>query len=109
MTYSIFTILYSRLKDQVNGYKYFKQSYLQNLRPPFGVFTQTKGGNNPYFMTGAGGVIQSLIFGFGGWDITDDGIKKIDSVIPKEWKSLTIKGFMKEGVIQEKKNLRSFE
>jgi trehalose/maltose hydrolase-like predicted phosphorylase len=50
-------------------------------------------------MTGAGGVIQSLIFGFGGWDITDDGIKKIDSVIPKEWKSLTIKGFMKEGVI----------
>lgn len=27
MTYSIFTILYSRLKDSTNSYKYFKESF----------------------------------------------------------------------------------
>lgn len=37
-------------------------------------------------------MIQSLVFGFGGYDITENGIVKIKSVIPKEWKSVTIKG-----------------
>ena len=70
MTYSIFTILYSRLNDSVNAYKNFKESFADNLREPFNVFAETKDGNNPYFMTGAGGVIQSMVFGFGGYDIT---------------------------------------
>lgn len=70
MTYSVFTILYSRLKDPVNAYKYFTESFQDNLRKPFNVFAETKGGTNPYFLTGAGGVIQSMVFGFGGYDIT---------------------------------------
>jgi len=28
-------------------------------------------------MTGAGGVLQSMIFGFGGYDLTDEGLVKI--------------------------------
>ena len=94
MTYSIFTILYSRLLDPDNAYKYFKQSHESYLRKPFGVFAETKGGKNPYFLTGAGGVIQSMVFGFGGYDISEDGVKKIKTVIPKQWKSVTIKGFL---------------
>ena len=97
MTYSIFTILYSRLNDSVNAYKNFKESFTDNLREPFNVFAETKDGNNPYFMTGAGGVIQSLAFGFGGYDITENGLVKIQTAIPVEWKSVTIKGFMKRG------------
>jgi protein-glucosylgalactosylhydroxylysine glucosidase len=38
MTYSIFTILYSRLNDPINAYKYFYQSFFDNLRKPFNVF-----------------------------------------------------------------------
>lgn len=53
------------------------------MKPPFNVFSETKGGNNPYFMTGAGGVLQSLIFGFGGIDITNDGLQKIKTSIPR--------------------------
>ena len=52
---------------------------------------ETKKGSNPYFLTGAGGVLQSMIFGFGGFDITEKGIIKIKSAIPKQWKSVTIK------------------
>lgn len=94
MTYSIFTILYSRLLDSDNAYKYFQESHRDYLKKPFNVFAETKWGTNPYFLTGAGGVIQSLVFGFGGYDITDDGLKRIQTVIPKEWKKLTIKGFL---------------
>jgi protein-glucosylgalactosylhydroxylysine glucosidase len=47
-------------------------------------------------MTGAGGVLQSLIFGFGGYDITGNGLVKIDTAIPKAWNSVTIKGFLSD-------------
>lgn len=83
MTYSIFTILYSRLNDSSNAYSFFKESYQPYSLPPFGVFAETKGGNNPYFLTGAGGVIQSLVYGFGGLDITDEGLRQIPTAIPK--------------------------
>jgi trehalose/maltose hydrolase-like predicted phosphorylase len=55
------------------------------------VFTETKGGTNPYFMTGAGGVLQSVIFGFGGFNIGEDGIYVVNQTLPAEWKKLTIK------------------
>lgn len=86
MTYSIFTILYSRLKDPISAYHYFNESFQENLRKPFNVFAETKGGTNPYFLTGAGGVIQSMVFGFGGYDITEAGLVHVETSIPKEWK-----------------------
>ena len=52
---------------------------------------ETKGGTNPYFLTGAGGVLQSLIYGFGGYDITENGLKILKATLPAQWKSLTIK------------------
>ena len=33
-------------------------------------------------MTGAGGIIQSVIFGYAGVDITDKGVEKVQTVIP---------------------------
>lgn len=69
MTYSIFTLLYSKLNNPAAAYKNFRGSFIPFLKQPFGVFAETKGGNNPYFLTGAGGVLQSVIFGFGGFKI----------------------------------------
>lgn len=65
------------------------------MLPPFNVFAEVKYGTNPYFLTGAGGVLQSLIYGFGGWDITEKGLIKITTALPAAWKSVTIKGFLK--------------
>lgn len=61
------------------------------MRPPFSVFVETKYGRNPYFLTGAGGVLQSVIFGFGGFNIGDQGIFMTNNSIPAEWKRVTIK------------------
>jgi trehalose/maltose hydrolase-like predicted phosphorylase len=92
MTQAIFTLLYARLGDSDKAFHWFKDAYTPNLNPPFRVIAETKGGTNPYFATGAGGVIQSVLMGFGGLDITPNGIVQLKSVLPKQWKSLTITG-----------------
>jgi trehalose/maltose hydrolase-like predicted phosphorylase len=92
MTQAIFTLLYARLGNKEKAYHWFKDAYLPNLNPPFRVIAETKGGTNPYFATGAGGILQSVMMGFGGLEITSKGIIQIKSVLPKNWKSLTLMG-----------------
>jgi trehalose/maltose hydrolase-like predicted phosphorylase len=92
MTQGIFTLLYARMGDGDKAYHFFKDAYEPNLNPPFRVIAETKGGTNPYFATGAGGITQSLLMGFGGLDITPTGIVQVKSKLPGNWKSLTITG-----------------
>ena len=92
MTQAIFTLLYARLGDKEKALHFFNDSYKPNLLPPFNVIAETKGGTNPYFSTGAGGILQAVLNGFGGLEITPAGITQIKSVLPKTWKRLTLKG-----------------
>jgi protein-glucosylgalactosylhydroxylysine glucosidase len=92
MTQGIFSLLYARIGDSEKAMHWFKDAYIPNLNPPFRVIAETKGGTNPYFATGAGGIVQSLLMGFGGLDITPNGIVQLKSVLPAQWKSLTITG-----------------
>ncbi|HRH48785.1 MAG TPA: glycoside hydrolase family 65 protein [Panacibacter sp.] len=92
MTQAIFALLYSRLGDADKAAHFFKDSYEPNLLPPFRVIAETKGGTNPYFATGAGGILQCVLMGFGGLDITPKGITQIKAALPIGWKSLTLKG-----------------
>jgi trehalose/maltose hydrolase-like predicted phosphorylase len=92
MTQAVFTTLYARLGNTEKAYHWFKESYVPNLNPPFRIIAETKGGTNPYFATGAGGIIQSLLMGFGGLDITSTGIIQLKTSLPKQWKSLTLTG-----------------
>jgi len=92
MTQAVFTTLYARLGDGEKAFHFFQDAYLPNLNPPLRVIAETKGGTNPYFSTGAGGIIQSVLMGFGGLDITAKGIIQIPSALPKNWKSLVITG-----------------
>lgn len=92
MTQAVFTLLYARLGDTSKAYHWFKDAYLPNLNPPFRVIAETKGGTNPYFATGAGGILQSVLMGFGGLEITPKGIIQVRSSLPAGWKRLTITG-----------------
>ena len=92
MTQALFALLYARLGNADKAYHWFKDAYIPNLNPPFRVIAETKGGTNPYFATGAGGILQSVIMGFGGLEITPKGIVQIKSVLPNNWKSLKITG-----------------
>ena len=63
---AILAILYAKSGDRDRAYEFFKKSYLPNKRPPFGVLSESAFSNNPYFCTGAGGLLQVLLSGFGG-------------------------------------------
>ena len=89
---SIFSVLYAKQGDITNAYRLFKESYVPNQQAPFGALSEVATSNFSYFATGAGGMLQSVLFGFGGLDITDEGIIQKNPILPKEWKSLTIKG-----------------
>jgi trehalose/maltose hydrolase-like predicted phosphorylase len=92
MGQSVFAVLYAKLGNAKEAYRLFKRSYEPNKRPPFGALAEAATSNNPYFATGAGGMLQVVLFGFGGLDITDDGIVQKNAILPKAWKSLTLKG-----------------
>ncbi|CAM4300720.1 glycosyl hydrolase family 95 catalytic domain-containing protein [Gillisia limnaea] len=89
---SVFAVIYARLGDHSEAYRLFKESYEPNKRPPFGALAEAANSDNPYFATGAGGMLQVVLFGFGGLHITENGIEQNNEVLPKEWKSLTLKG-----------------
>jgi protein-glucosylgalactosylhydroxylysine glucosidase len=92
MASGVLSVLYSRLGDKEKAYDYFVKSYLPNSRPPFGVFSESANSNNPYFATGAGAMLQAVIYGFGGVEQTDNGLKFNKGLLPKKWKSLKIIG-----------------
>lgn len=89
---AILSILYNRLGDSDKAAAIFADSYKPNEVPPFGVISETAGGTNPYFATGAGGMLQAVINGFCGLEITDEGIEQRPSTIPKTWKSIKVTG-----------------
>ncbi len=89
---AILSLLYTRLGELDKAYDLFEKSYQPNEVPPFGVLAETAGGTNPYFATGAGGMLQAVLFGFGGLDFTDEGIVQGTGRLPKAWTSLTITG-----------------
>jgi trehalose/maltose hydrolase-like predicted phosphorylase len=92
MTHAIFSILYARLGNGDKAFEIFKNGYQPNQLPPFGVLAEEAGGSNPYFATGAGGLLQALLNGFGGLEITPRGIIQVKSKLPARWKSLTLTG-----------------
>lgn len=92
MTQGVFALLYARLGQADKARYWFNDAYLPNLLPPFRVIAETKGGTNPYFATGAGGVLQAVLMGFGGLDITPMGIGRVKGTLPTGWKKLTITG-----------------
>lgn len=92
MAHGVFSILNARLGNTEIAYEQYIDSYKPNEAPPFGVLAETAGGTNPYFATGAGGYLQTVINGWAGLDITDAGIIQLKVKLPKHWKSITIKG-----------------
>lgn len=62
------------------------------LKPPFNVRTETAGNNVGYFLTGSGGYVQSLIYGFTGLRIREQGlVAAYAPVLPAGWHSLTLR------------------
>ncbi len=92
MGHAILATLAARDRQPEKAYELWKKSYQPNRVPPFGVLAETAGGSNPYFATGAGGFLQATLFGFGGLQITEQGIVQLKTELPARWKSLKMTG-----------------
>ncbi|HEX4388911.1 MAG TPA: glycosyl hydrolase family 65 protein [Steroidobacteraceae bacterium] len=68
------------------------------LKPPFNVRTETAGNNTGYFLTGSGGYLQSLLYGFTGLRIREAGlVEAYPPVLPPNWSSLTLRNLTFHG------------
>ena len=104
MGFAILVALNAKLGNKEKASELFPGSYAPNKVPPFGVLAETAGGTNPYFATGAGGMLQAVLGGFGGLKITDQGITQSGGILPNNWTQLKITGVGKEGNTFEVKN-----
>ncbi len=69
-----------------------------SLKPPFNVRTETAGNNAGYFITGSGGYLQSLLYGFSGLRIREAGlVEAYAPVLPARWSSLTLRNLSFRG------------
>lgn len=89
---AILTVSAARGGDAERAHDLWVKSYKPNEVPPFGVLSECAGGTNPYFATGAGGFLQATLMGFGGLDITPQGIVQMKTKLPKGWKAMTMTG-----------------
>ena len=92
MGFAILVALNAKLGHKAKASELFPGSYVPNKVPPFGVLAETAGGTNPYFATGAGGMLQAVLGGFGGLRVTDQGVIQEGGMLPNNWTKLKITG-----------------
>ena len=92
MSHSVLATIYARYGDVEKAYSLFCKSYQPNRRTPFYFISESSvNAGRMTFCTGYGGMLQTIIYGFGGLKITESGIVKESQRLPKKWKKLTIK------------------
>lgn len=101
MSSSVYAVISAQLGRRAEAYKQFSESYKPFLRGPFLMFNEKRSDTwkNTCFVTGCGGTLQSVIYGFGGLRIGKNpgGFEEalpglyIKPCLPEHWKKLEIK------------------
>jgi protein-glucosylgalactosylhydroxylysine glucosidase len=74
--------------------KLFPASYEGYFHPPFYALSETPSNRSTNFVTGAGGFLHQVIFGYTGLRLTEDGlVKKFEPMLPSSVKKLKLKNF----------------
>ena len=86
--------IHALLGHKAEAFRLFQKSYIPNQIGPFGVMAECADGKGvaPFFITGAGGMLQTVLAGFGGLKITDEGLVETGQCLPEHWASLKVKG-----------------
>ena len=107
MSKSLNALIEARFGDPDKAYKRWQDSYKTYCSPRFLNFAEKPVGHEDYFLTGAAGCLNTVIYGFAGFriDPSDPGKKlwktelknghwlSITPHLPKAWKSITLKDF----------------
>ena len=99
MSYSILATSYARLGDSKKAYALFQKAYQPNRKAPFGFISEKPRQSVSVFCTGYGGMLQTILFGFAGLAIKDNGLVQGTVNLPSHWKKLTIKRTGKKDIV----------
>jgi trehalose/maltose hydrolase-like predicted phosphorylase len=85
--------------DSTSAAAWFQRNFSSGtLKPPFNVRTETASNNTGYFLTGSGGYLQNLLYGFTGLRLREQGlVEAYPPVLPAEWQSLTLENIAFRG------------
>jgi trehalose/maltose hydrolase-like predicted phosphorylase len=98
MTDSVHALIAARLGRADEAEEEFRASYRPFVRGPFLLFSEKRSLDRCVFTTGCGGVLQAVLYGFGGLDFTHwDRIEKAPVALPKGWTKLEIQGVSYKG------------
>ncbi|MBC7720505.1 MAG: glycoside hydrolase family 65 protein, partial [Pedobacter sp.] len=104
MSYSVLAVSYARLGNAPKAYDLFQKAYHPNRKPPFGFISEKPRPSGTVFCTGYGGMLQTIIFGFAGIKIGENGLYQQKANLPPHWKKLTIKIDGKEDIVCKGQN-----
>ncbi|MCI0603452.1 hypothetical protein L0156_10615 [bacterium] len=94
MTITLLPLIAAELENKEWFNKLFPFTYQGFLRPPFYALAETGSNRSTNFLTGAGGFLQQVIFGYTGLRLTEDGlIRKFKPMLPASVKKLKLKNF----------------
>ena len=98
MTDSVHALIAARLGRADEAEEEFRASYRPFVRGPFLLFSEKRSLDRCVFTTGCGGVLQAVLYGFGGLDFTHwETIEKAPVALPKGWTKLEIQGVSYKG------------
>lgn len=107
MTESVHSIIWSRLGEKEKAYATWLRSWQEFVKQPHLLFSEKRNKDVTYFTTGAGGSLQSVIYGFLGfrldskkepgaaWSkkLNGESWLSIKPNLPPAWKSVKFKNF----------------
>lgn len=114
MSITFYPIVAAELGDSKLLDELFPKSYRPYLRMPFHVLAETPTSDATNFLTGAGGFLQQVIYGFTGLRLGEGGlVQKFQPLLPSQVKRLTLKNFFHKGrrhdIVVAKNRLRIVE
>ena len=114
MSITFYPIIAAELRDDRLLNELVPKSYESYLRPPFHVFAETSTNDAINFLTGAGGFLQQVIYGYTGLRLSAEGLsQKFQPMLPAQVNKLTLKNFSVRGkrydIVVEQSSLRFVE
>ncbi len=98
MGVTLYQIVAAEIQDRSLFNDFFRLSYRSYIKGSFNVFSETPGNMSTNFLTGTGGFLQQVLFGYTGLRITAGGLKaEYKPMLPKGVKSMTITNIQSRG------------
>ena len=111
MTATLYPVVAAELRDRALVDTLLPVTYRGYLRGPFRILAETPTNDAVNFLTGAGGFLQQVIYGYTGLRLADEGVRRaFPPVLPWTISRLTLRGFRIRGkcydIVVEKDQLR---